>query len=163
MPRPCGNMTDKVDMEFSVRRAKAADIPQMCALLSELFSIESDFIPDHEKQEKGLNLLLKDRSGSAIVFVAEKNDQIIGMCSLQTLISTAEGGTAGLVEDLIVRKEHRGKGIGTKLLSKIQSWCLKKNISRIQLLRDSDNAEALNFYNANGWSNTRLRCMRKFL
>jgi GNAT superfamily N-acetyltransferase len=66
-----------------------------------------------------------------------------------------------LLEDLVVRKEYRGRGIGTKLLSEIFRWCNTKNISRLQLLRDVDNERALKFYAGNGWSSTKLVCMRK--
>jgi GNAT superfamily N-acetyltransferase len=144
-----------------IRPAKSADIPGLCALLSELFSIESDFSPDSQKQAEGLSLLLSDRSGLSAVLVAEEGEEIIGMCSVQTLISTAQGGPVGLVEDLIVRKDHRGNGIGTRLLSAIFRWCKTKNISRLQLLRDADNESALKFYACSGWSSTRLVCMRK--
>lgn len=135
----------------------------MCGLLSELFSIEADFSPDSQKQAKGLSLLLTDSSGLSAVLVAEKGDEIVGMCSVQALISTAEGGPVGLLEDLIVKKEHRGNGIGTRLLSEIFRWCEMKNISRLQLLRDLDNERALKFYACNGWTGTRLVCMRKML
>jgi GNAT superfamily N-acetyltransferase len=135
----------------------------MCGLLSELFSIESDFSPDRQKQATGLTLLMNDKSGLSIVLVAEKADEIIGMCSVQTLISTAQGGPVGWLEDLIVRKEHRGNGIGTRLLSESFRWCDTKNISRLQLLRDVDNERALKFYARNAWSSTQLLCMRKFL
>jgi GNAT superfamily N-acetyltransferase len=150
-------------MDFSVRPARADDIPGMCDLLCELFSIESDFSPDREKQARGLDLLLTDTAGSSIILVAGRGDEIIGMCSVQTLISTAEGGPVGLFEDLIVRKDHRGKGIGSRLLSEIFKWCVTKNISRVQLLRDTANISALNFYAGNGWKNTGLTCMRKLL
>lgn len=133
----------------------------MCGLLSELFSIESDFSPDSQKQTKGLSLLLGDTSGLSAVLVAEKGDEIVGMCSVQILISTARGGPVGLMEDLIVRKGHRGNGIGTRLISEIFRWCDAKNISRLQLLRDVDNEHALKFYAGKGWSSTNLVCMRK--
>jgi GNAT superfamily N-acetyltransferase len=150
-------------MEISFRRAGAADIPQMCALLSELFSLESDFSPDRHKQARGLNLLLDDAGGSSAVFVAEKDGEIIGMCSVQVLISTAEGGPVGLVEDVIVRREYRGRGIGSRLLSEITAWCNARNISRLQLLADVDNARAKKFYAGSGWTCTRLLCMRRML
>jgi GNAT superfamily N-acetyltransferase len=150
-------------MDVIIRPAKTADIPSLCSLLSELFLIESDFSPDSQKQAKGLSLILTDRSGSAAVLVAEKEDEIVGMCSVQTLISTAEGGPAGFVEDLVVRKDCRGNGIGSRLLSEILTWCDTKGISRVQLLRDSDNNNALTFYAANGWRSTKLVCMRKCL
>ena len=150
-------------MSVSIREATNADIPRMCDLLSELFSLESDFSPDSLKQAAGLDLLLENRNGSSTVLVAERDDEVIGMCSVQTLISTAQGGPVGLIEDLIVRKEHRGNRIGTRLLSEIVRWCAAKNITRLQLLRDADNKKALEFYTGNGWTGTSLVCMRKML
>lgn len=150
-------------MDFAIRPARAGDIPQLCDFLAELFSIESDFSPDRGKQARGLELLLSNAVGSSIVLVAEKGDEIVGMCSVQALISTAEGGPVGLLEDLVVKKDHRGKGIGKRLLSEILGWCAGKNISRIQLLADVDNERALNFYAGNGWADTNLVCMRKML
>ena len=150
-------------MNVIIRSARLDDIPQTCSLLSELFSIEADFMPDAEKQAAGLRLLLTDRSGQSIVFVAEKGDEIIGMCSVQTLISTAEGGRAGLLEDLIVRSDCRGNGIGKRLLSEAFKWCASENISRLQLLRDKENAPAQKFYIGNGLRDTLLVCMRKAL
>jgi ribosomal protein S18 acetylase RimI-like enzyme len=146
-----------------IRPAVTDDVPQMCDLLSELFSIESDFSPDRQKQARGLNLLLNDLSNTSIVLVAEEEGEILGMCSAQTLISTVEGGPVGLLEDVIVRKERRGQGIGGRLLLEVFEWCSGRNITRIQLLRDADNTEALKFYRAGGWSDTRLLCMRRHL
>jgi GNAT superfamily N-acetyltransferase len=146
-----------------VRRAIPGDISQMCDLLSELFSIEADFTPDREKQARGLNLLINDTSGSSVVFVAVDAGDVVGMCSVQLLISTAEGGAVGVVEDVVVRRGYRGKGTGTRLLSEIIRWCGKKKIARLQLLRDSDNAEAHKFYTGNGWADTKLLCMRRYL
>jgi GNAT superfamily N-acetyltransferase len=150
-------------MNFSIRRATFADIPMMCDLLCDLFLLETDFSPDREKQARGLKLLITDTAGSSIILVADRRDEIIGMCSVQTLISTAEGGPVGLLEDLIVRKDQRGNGIGTRLLCEIYKWCVMKNISRIQLLRDTANISALNFYAENEWAGTNLVCMRKML
>ncbi len=150
-------------MDLLVRPARSDDIARMCDLLAELFSIESDFSPDRQKQARGLDLLLNDSSGLSIVFVAEEDGEIVGMCSVQKLTSTAEGGPAGLIEDLIVKKDRRGKGVGSSLLSEIIKWCMTKNISRVQLLRDSDNKQALKFYTGKGWADTGLICMRKML
>jgi GNAT superfamily N-acetyltransferase len=148
---------------YEVRPAHFDDIPEMCGLLSELFSIESDFRPDSQKQADGLGLLVGDRSGLSAVLVASDGNSVVGMCSVQTLISTAQGGPAGLVEDLIVREDCRGKGIGKKLLSEIIEWCVTKNISRVQFLRDIENLAAMEFYASNGWKDTKLVCMRRLL
>jgi ribosomal protein S18 acetylase RimI-like enzyme len=150
-------------MDFIIRPARTSDIVGMCDLLSELFSIEADFSADRERQSRGLELLLCDTSGSSIVIVAQIGDEITGMCSVQILISTAEGGPVGLLEDLVVKRKYRGNGIGTRLLSESVGWCAKKNLSRLQLLRDTDNVEAMKFYAGNGWNDTKLICMRRYL
>lgn len=62
-------------MDLIVRPARASDIPCMCDLLFELFSIETDFTPAREKQSRGLELLVSDYSGSSAVFVAEKDSE----------------------------------------------------------------------------------------
>lgn len=149
------------DLKIIIRQASMNDVPQMCGLLTDLFSIEADFTPDIEKQERGLRLLLEDVTRS-LVLVAVKGDEVIGMCSVQTLISTSEGSPVGLVEDVIVRSDFRERGIGTDMLSKIFEWCENRGMTRVQLLADRDNSEALDFYASRGWMNTKLICIRKF-
>ncbi len=147
-------------MDITIRPAHPDDISQMCGLLADLFAIEADFTSDTGKQARGLKLLLDDRSGRSHLVVAVREGAVIGMCSVQTVISTAEGGPAGLVEDLVVRRDLRGSGIGTALLDHVLTWCKRHGISRVQLLADKENAPALAFYTKHGWSNTSLICLR---
>ncbi len=148
-------------MNINVRPARAEDIPVLCDLLTDLFSLESDFAPDREKQAKGLRLLLEDRSGASVVLVAVHQGNVVGMCSVQAVISTSEGGAAGIVEDVVVHREHREQGIGGVLLGAAIAWCTGRGISRLQLLADRDNAPALQFYFSRGWTGTSLVCLRK--
>jgi GNAT superfamily N-acetyltransferase len=148
-------------MDITIRRARNEDIPQMCELLVDLFTLESDFMPDLGKQARGLGMLVSDASGSSFAAVAVKGNEIVGMGSVQTFVSTAEGGLAGLVEDIIVRKDLRGKGLGSRILSRITDWSREKGLTRLQLLADRDNRAALDFYVSNTWISTKLICMRK--
>jgi GNAT superfamily N-acetyltransferase len=148
-------------MDISVRPACLEDIPQLCELLGDLFSLESDFAPDPGKQTRGLGLLINDSTGKSLVLVAGSGREIIGMCTVQTVISTAEGGLAGLVEDVVVRKGRRKNGIGTRLLSEAVAWCKTKGMSRIQLLADRENNHALKFYLNHCWKTTNLICLRR--
>lgn len=148
---------------LSVSPACRDDIPALCRLLAELFAIETDFTADPARQSRGLELLLQDAAGTAVLLVAKEEETIVGMCSVQTLISTAEGGPVGLIEDLVVSQGHRGRGAGTALLAAVTRWCLSRNISRIQLLRDTGNLPAKGFYEQRGWLDTNLLCMRKML
>ena len=145
---------------YTVRRAEAGDIAQMCELLAELFAMEKDFEPDRDRQARGLKMLLRN-SATSLVLVAESGTEIVGMCTAQLLISTAEGRRSGLIEDLIVLKKFRGRGVGRSLIKEICRWCKVQGISRLQLLRDGSNARALEFYGSMGWKETNLTCMRR--
>jgi len=149
--------------DITIRPACSNDIPRLCDLLSDLFARERDFEPDLCRQTRGLKLLVCDQSGRSIVFVAVSRDEIIGMCTVQTLISTAEGGPVGLVEDVIVRADCRGQGIGAKMLDTAIAWSKTKNLCRLQLLADRENGPALAFYSTCRWGPTSLICLRKHL
>lgn len=150
-------------MDITIRPARTEDIMQMCGLLAELFAIEADFFSDREKQKSALTALVTDRLNSSLTVVAVKGDQVIGMCSVQTLISTAEGGPAGFVEDVIILREYRGQGVGTAMLEVLLSWCRARGMTRVQLLADKNNEKAIAFYGSRRWQSTNLVCLRKQL
>jgi ribosomal protein S18 acetylase RimI-like enzyme len=89
------------------------------------------------------------------------DNKVLGMCTVQTLISTAEGGPVGLLEDLIVATDFRNQGIGAKLLAEAVNWAECQGLKRLQLLADKNNLPALNFYQKQGWNSTQLACLRK--
>ena len=150
-------------IDIVIRPASTDDIPRMCELLAELFSLESDFTPDKEKQTRGLGMLVSNLSGMSHILVAVREGTVIAMATIQTLISTAEGGRVGLVEDVIVDKEFRGQGVGTWLLEGITSWSREQGLRRLQLLADAANMPALDFYKNRRWNTTRLISLRKML
>lgn len=150
-------------MDIIIRQARPGDIPRMCDLLAELFSIESDFVPDKEKQVHGLSALIADPPGKVLILVAVIDGMVVGMATVQTLISTAEGGRVGLIEDVIVDRKFRSMGIGTLLFEGIVAWSKRAGLKRLQLLADRDNQPALDFYSFRGLNLTRLTCLRKML
>lgn len=140
---------------YQFRRATPLDLPALGDLLASLFALEPDFPIDGAAQRRGLQLLL-DHPERAAVFVVEAAGRAVGMISVQTTLSSAEGAEAALVEDLIVDAAHRGRGLGRGLLDQASAWCSARGIRRMQLLADADNANALAFYDHQGWIPTRL-------
>lgn len=147
---------------IEIRRAKKEDVDILVGLLKSLFAIETDFSIDVQKQRKGLFLMLEQTDRSCIL-VAECNKKVVGMCTGQLLVSTAEGSLKAIVEDVVVEKDKRGIGIGAALLSEIQKWAIGCGASRIDLLADQRNHRALNFYNNQKWKRTELIALQKHL
>ena len=88
--------------------------------------------------------------------VAEKQQQVVGMCSAQLLISTAEGGWKAIIEDVVVAKQLRGQGIGKRMLDELADWAGLQGASRKDLLADRDNIDGLKFYDRLNWRRTNL-------
>ncbi len=143
-----------------IRKAVQSDIDRLVELLGSLFSIETDFCGDKIKQRRGLELMLESPEERCIL-VADYQGMVIGMCTVQLLVSTAEGGKAALLEDLIVQEEFRGIGIGRKLVMAIEEWADNHGVKRLELLADCNNTPALGFYRKLGWWRTQLICLHK--
>ena len=141
-----------------MRAARQEELEPMVALLRLLFAIEADFRFDAARQRRGLGLLLQD--DRARVLVARVNGRVVGMCTGQVVISTAEGGPALLVEDVVVDPDHRGRGIGRAMLAALADWARGRGVRRLQLLADANNGPALAFYDRLGWRATALVCRR---
>lgn len=145
---------------LNIRPACEADIEAMVALLAELFAIEADFSFDAERQRRGLSLLIGQEAAG--VLVAEMEGRVVGMCTMQRLVSTAEGGWTGLIEDVVVASGFRRYGIGSKLMAAMSAHAAQLGIGRLQLLVDRGNAGAIDFYASCGWQPTQLRALRRY-
>ena len=148
----------RADEQYAVRAARPKDMARMVGLLDLLFAMEADFRPDPARQRQGLALLLDDER--ARVLVAERADGVVGMCTGQLVVSTAEGGPALLVEDVVVDPDHRGRGVGRALLAALADWASGRGVRRLQLLADGTNGPALACYDRLGWRATALVCRR---
>jgi GNAT superfamily N-acetyltransferase len=153
-------MTDVgVDVSCVIRAAKAADVPAMAGLLADLFKIETEFPIDRTKQERALRMIIERPSAAA--WVAECDGQVVGMVTAQTVVSTAEGGESIWIEDVIVRDGWRRKGIGRRLVQAVEQWCAARGVTRMQLLADGGNEDAMAFYPHRGWTRTGMVAFRK--
>jgi ribosomal protein S18 acetylase RimI-like enzyme len=147
-------------MPIRVRHAAEADLPVLVGLLQVLFAVEPDFRPDPERQRRGLAALLLEPE-RRVVLVAEGDGEVVGMATGQLVVSTAEGGAACLVEDLVVAEGWRGRGIGGRLLDEVASWSTARGATRLQLVTDRENEAALRFYDRRGWRRTRLVALHR--
>ena len=145
--------------EPRIEPATLEDLPQMVELLVALFSEEKDFAPDRRKQEHGLRLILEQPSKGRI-FVLRTDHMIIGMVNLLFTISTAEGGIAILMEDLIVHPQHRRQGFGGRLLDHAVAYAKRKGFKRITLLTDKISAESQAFFQDHGFKFSSMIPMR---
>ena len=139
--------------------ANLSDVPQLADLLKLLFTQEADFTPNREKQERGLRLII-DSADVGVILAARDGDQVVGMVSLLFTISTAQGGKVCWLEDMVVRPDRRGGGLGSRLLQSAIEYARSNGFSRITLLTDKLNAGAIRFYGRHGFIESEMTALR---
>ena len=144
-----------------IRKAQLHDVKQMAKLLGELFAIEDDFSFDLECHLKALTLLFYSKE--ATLYVAKSKNRVVGMVSMQPLISTVMGGYVGLIEDMIVTHDFRGKSIGKRLLTAMIEESKRLGYTRLTLGADRRNNAGLSFYKTFGFETSNMGLMYKII
>ncbi len=145
-----------------IEPATFEDLDELSGLLGELFSEESDFRPNKEKQLRGLRLIF-EQPNRGRVFVLRYDRTIVGMINLLFTISTAEGGFVIVLEDLVVHKAFQGKGYGSRLLEYAIQFAKQKHFLRITLLTDRPELRSQNFFKRYGFVESAMIPMRLLL
>lgn len=145
--------------ELKFELAKPADLPRLVELLGILFESEAEFSADAEKQRAALEMILAN-PGLGKIFVAREGREVLAMASLLYTVSTAEGGRAALLEDLLTAPEHRRRGIGESLLKHVVAQARAEGVLRITLLTDMQNERAQAMYRRAGFVGSPMKPMR---
>jgi GNAT superfamily N-acetyltransferase len=145
-----------------IEPATEADLDELSEMLGGLFSQESDFRPDKDKQLRGLRLIFEQPSRGR-VFVLRREGAIVGMINLLFTISTAEGGFVILLEDLVVHQEFQHHGYGAKLLQHAIEFAKQKNFLRVTLLTDRPENVAQEFFRKHGFVESSMIPMRLWI
>ena len=135
-------------MSFIIREGKSKDMPAVLKLIKELahFEKEADAV------EVTIEKLTNDGFGEFPLFktfVAEMDNEIVGMALFYPRYSTWKGPTIHL-EDLIVTEEKRGYKIGSALYTKVIEYGYKKGVKRIEWVVLDWNTPAIDFYKKTG-------------
>ncbi len=135
-------------MTFKIKKGEITDMPSVLKLIQELAHFEKEpdavvvTVKDLENDGFGAVPLFK-------TFVAELDNEIVGMALFYPRYSTWKGPTIHL-EDLIVTKSKRGLNIGSALYNKVIEYGFNKGVKRIEWVVLDWNTPAIEFYKKTG-------------
>lgn len=131
-----------------IRKGEQKDMKSVLELIQELAVFEKEpdavelTVADLERDGFGSNPLFH-------TFVAEIDENIVGIALYYYRYSTWKGKTIHL-EDLIVKENQRGSGVGFALYSKIIEQGKIDNVRRIEWAVLDWNIPAIEFYKKSG-------------
>lgn len=84
-------------------------------------------------------------SGKSSVVVAEQGGEIVAFCKADIV------GVRGYLDELVVKPEYRGQGIGSKLMDWADSVFREHGVRQVELLVVVGNEDARRFYERRGF------------
>lgn len=134
-----------MDKKILIRSASEKDVPLIFSLIKELAEYEklSDQIKTSEVE---LQNALFGKDKFVEILIAEYDGQIVGQALFFKNFSTFLGKPGIYLEDLYVKPEFRGKGIGKALLDRIIFLAKERNYGRVEWSVLDWNEPAIDFY-----------------
>ena len=135
---------------ISLELATEADLLSLRPLFLELmdamdntegFNIEQAF--------ENIRILIKDTASH--ILLAKDRDAVVGFVNFTTRKTIIHPGLSGLIDELVVSRSHRGRGIGKNLLLAAIEKCRKLGCCEVEVSTEKSNAHAREFYRRCGF------------
>src|SRR5262245_27239071 len=130
---------------IQIRQCCSEDLGHIMHLLHQLWP---------EKHLDGCSIELVFKRGLAseqqVYLCAADGDHIIGFGSLTLKNSLWQEGSLGHVDELVVDRQYRERGVGTQLLTELVDLARRKGCRRIELDSAFHRKEAHRFYERQG-------------
>ena len=134
-----------------IRNATEPDFQMVKGLVKELYdALEIKEGMNKELSKKKYKDLLND--SKVAILVAESDGVVIGYLTLNFNRSLLDANITAIIDELIVSKDHRGKGVGSKLVTIAIKRCRYNGCSEIGVGTEFSNAAARKFYERCGFS-----------
>lgn len=154
---------------ITCRKMSAADVPAAFEMLEAFLTKDEHYLDSSkaygDKGIRGLNNALDlflERPELGFIWMAFDENGVGGICVISYAISTSLGAVVAKLDDVSVKSDRRGKGIGSALINQLKEQLRKESVMRIDVAVHMDNPEARRFYEKLGFAplnEERLTCL----
>lgn len=135
--------------DVRIEPATAPDVPLILRLIKELAEYEKLSDAVIATEERLMATLFGDRP-AAEVAIAYAGDQAVGYAMWFHTFSTFLAQRGLYLEDIYVRPEYRGRGIGRALLTHVAAVAVQRDCGRLEWVVLDWNEPAIRFYESLG-------------
>ncbi|BCJ91387.1 N-acetyltransferase [Terrihabitans soli] len=136
-------------MSLSIRPARPGEAGLVLGLVREL-AVYEKLLHEVDATEEMIDRELFGEKPRAFCDIAEWNGEAAGLALWFYNFSTFRGRCGIYLEDLYVRPELRGKGIGKALLARLAQRCVEEGLTRFEWSVLDWNTPSIDFYKAMG-------------
>ncbi|WP_286924266.1 GNAT family N-acetyltransferase [Lysinibacillus sp. UBA6686] len=128
---------------MDIFQATMNELEEVAMLFDEyrqFYVIESD--QSSTKAFLQLRMALKE----SVIFMAVENDKAVGFTQLYPTFSSIALQRAYILNDIYVKEDARGQGVGTALMQKVFQYCEQQSARYVTLQTAADNINARKLY-----------------
>lgn len=149
----------KRSIGVEVRPLPARDLPLAMNLIYEFELPEVKKLRENDVR----SIYSKIIAAGGAVFGAYRGSEIVGTCTLNVCANLSWSGRPyGIVENIIVTKNERNKGIGKSLLLFARRMAESKNCYKVTLMTEQSTPDTLSFFRSAGFTNSSAGSQRQF-
>jgi len=135
---------------MNIRRAERSDLPVIEKLAMELIeSMDDTEGIDTDRVLENCRSLLSDVD--SYLLVAETDGTVVGFINFTIRRTLLHSGPSGLIDELVVTRGYRGKGIGGQLIRAAVEQCKQLGCCEVEVTTEFTNADARRFYRKCGF------------
>lgn len=154
---------------INCRKMTAPDVTDAFSMLSDFLSGDEHYLASSaaygDRGIQGLNdalYLFLEHPDLGFVWMAYDEAGAVGICVVCYAVSTSMGSLVAKLDDVSVKADRRGQGIGSELLQQLKVQLKKEAVARIDVGVHLENPEARRFYEKLGFvalNEERLACV----
>jgi GNAT superfamily N-acetyltransferase len=137
-------------MTITVRPANPDDEAAVLNLIPQLFDPPAGPPPDYSRERGATGFRWAVAQPDADVLLALDGDELVGLSSVYQDIQSIRFGPRCWLQDLVVRDDRRGQGIGGALLHASSTWAQERGCTHLELGSGAGRVDAHRFYKSQG-------------
>ena len=154
---------------ITCRKMTAAEVTDAFSMLSAFLREDEHYLASShaygDRGIQGLNdalYLFLEHPDLGFVWMAYDEDVVAGICVICYAVSTSMGSLVAKLDDVSVKEDRRGQGIGSALMESLKEQLKKESVTRIDVGVHLENPQAREFYQRLGFkqlNEERLACV----
>ena len=136
--------------DITIRTATEGDEEAILVLLEQLFEAPGRRAPGYTEERGRTGIRWALGRPDADILLAFDGDHLLGLASVYCDIQSIRYGKRCWLQDLVVNKDARSRGIGKLLLDAATEWARERSCTHLQLSSGMGRVDAHRFYRRQG-------------